>query len=65
MPEFNKSDFEEQEITNTGIEVPKKYLCECIDCIGEWTGIYKNKAELVEDIILYCRTGKAKCIMVD
>lgn len=40
-------------------EVPKKYLCECIDCIGEWTGYYNNIENLEKDIIQYCRSGKA------
>ena len=37
----------------------KKYQCECIDCIGEWTGMYASVEELENDITKYCRSGKA------
>ena len=47
------------------IEIPKKYLCECIDCVGEWTGIYKNKEDLERDILKYCRTGRATYTLIE
>lgn len=41
------------------LEAPKKYLCQRIDCIGEWTGYYTNLENLEKDIIQYCSSGKA------
>ena len=46
-------------------EAPKKYLCVCIDCIGEWTRNYTNIETLQKDIIKYCRSGKAKYTVIE
>ncbi len=47
--------------TNQDIKIiiKKKYLCECTDCVGEWTGLYENTEDIEKDIKIYCRSGKA------
>ena len=47
------------------LEPTKKYLCVCIDCIGEWTGNYTNIENLEKDIIKYCRSGKASYTIIE
>lgn len=46
-------------IKDNKIQEGKKYHCQCIDCIGEWMGYYKNIEELQKDFDLYCRSKKA------
>lgn len=50
---------------STKSDVPKKYLCECIDCEGEWTGYYSDIENLEKDIFQYCRSGKAKYTIIE
>ena len=59
----NKKIGPEKEPAND--EAPKKYLCQCIDCIGEWTGIYKNLNDIEKDIVLYCKSGRAQYTVID
>jgi hypothetical protein len=60
---MQQTDMEEGNNLKEGTEPkdsqPKTYCCQCLGCVGEWTGVYSSLAQLKKDIALYCRTGQA------